>query len=148
MEETADTLRCYSRLRTILSERKMTVAELGRALGRRGLRVNVKTLYRLTDPTAPIERLDMAVAGEICKALEVDLSHLVSFEAARRDAGLRRISPARQRRLDALLKRQAEGRLTVHDRRELSDLVEEAERLTLQNARTLARARQAAVRIR
>jgi DNA-binding Xre family transcriptional regulator len=146
MEERADTLRCYSRLWKILSERHMTVAELGRALAGRGVRVNVKTLYRLADPTAPIERLDMGVAGEICKVLTVDLSHLVSFEAARRDAGLRRIAPARQRRLDWLLDRQAAGRLTGPERRELSELVEEAERLTLQNARTLARARHAAVR--
>lgn len=146
MEQRADTLRCYSRLWRILSERNMTVADLLRALSRRGVRVNAKTLYRLTDPTAPIERLDTGVAGEICKALAVDLSHLVSFEAARRDAGLRRIAPVRQRRLDGLLERQAEGRLTARERQELSDLVEDAERLTLQNARTLARARHAASR--
>lgn len=146
MEERADSLRCYSRLWKILSERNMTVAGLGRALARRGVRVNVKTLYRLTDPTASIERLDMGVAGEICKALGVDLSHLVSFEAGRRDAGLRRISPTRQRRLDALLERQAEGKLTGREQNELGDLVEEAERLTLLNARVLARVRLAAAR--
>jgi hypothetical protein len=124
----------------------MTVADLERALARRGMKVNVKTLYRLTDPTAPIERLDMAVAGEICKALGIDLSHLVAFEAARRDAGLQRFAPGRQHRLDQLLERQAEERLTGQEQKELADLVEEAERLTLRNARTLARARRAAVR--
>lgn len=147
MEGRAEALRCYSSLSNILSERGMSVAGLGRALARRGVRVNIKTLYRLTDPTAPIERLDMGVAGEICKVLGVDLSHLVSFEAVRRDAGLRRLAASEQRRLDLLLERQAEGTLSPRDRRELSDLVERAERLTIQNARTLARARQAAGRM-
>ena len=147
MEEKAPSLHCYSQLRKILSERDLAVADLHRALGRRGVRVNVKTLYRLVDPTAPIERLDMAVAGEICAALRIDLSRLVSFDAARRDVGLQTIAPARQRRLDALLERQAEGTLSVRERGELSGLVEEAERLTLRNARTLARARHAAARM-
>lgn len=146
MEEKATSLRCYSRLANILSERKMTVADLGRALGRRGIRVNPKTLYRLTDPTAPIERLDMAVAGEICKALEIEISLLVSFESGRRDTGLQRLALARQRRLDVLLERQAEGRLAAGEEKELASLVQEAEQLTLRNARTLARSRHAAAR--
>jgi len=146
MEEKATSLRCYSRLTNILSERKMTVADLGRALCRRGIRVNPKTLYRLTDPTAAIERLDMAVAGEICKALEIEISLLVSFESGRRDAGLQRLALARQRRLDILLERQAEGRLAAGEEKELASLVQEAEQLTLRNARTLARSRHASAR--
>ena len=147
MEEKAASLRCYSRLSNLLSERKTTVADLARALARRGVRINLKTLYRLTDPTAPIGRLDMAIAGEICRALEIDLTLLVSFEAGRRDAGLQRLSLARQRRLDALLDRQAEGGLGVREKKELSHLVREAEELTLRNARTLARARHAVARM-
>jgi len=146
VEEKVKSLRCYSRLANILSERKMTVADLGRAFGRRGTRVNPKTLYRLTDPTAPIERLDMAVAGEICKALEIEISMLVSFESGRRDTGLQRLALAKQRRLDALLERQAEGRVAAREEKELASLVREAEQLTLRNARTLARSRHAAAR--
>ena len=146
MEARATALTCYARLSNLLSERGMTVADLSRSLARRGTQVNLKTLYRLTDPTAPIERLDMVVAGEICKVLGIDLSLLVSFEAGRREAGLQRLSSPRQRRLDVLLDRQAAGRLRAPEQTELSELVKEAEALTLRNARTLARSRQAAVR--
>ncbi len=147
MEVKAPSLKCYSRLSGILSGRKMTVADLHRALARRGVRVNLKTLYRLTDPMASIGRLDMSVAGEICKVLEVELSLLVSFEAAPRRTGLQMLSPSRQRRLDILLERQSESKLSGRERIELADLVREAELLTLRNARTLARARQGALRI-
>ncbi len=146
MEAKATALTCYARLSNLLSERGMTVADLNRSLARRGTQVNLKTLYRLTDPTAPIERLDMVVAGEICKVLDIDLSLLVSFEAGRRDAGLQRLSSSRQHRLDELLGRQSSGRLSAPEQKELSGLVREAEALTLRNARTLARYRQAAVR--
>ncbi len=147
MEEKARPISCYSRLWKILSDRRMSVADLDRAIARKGAKVNPKTLYRLADPTAPIERLDTVIAGLICDILNVDLSHLLSFEAVREGAALQRLSSARQRRLDALLDRQAEGRLQAGERRELAALVEEAERMTLRNARALARARKAAVRI-
>lgn len=146
MEERATSLRCYSRLSNILSERKMNVADLSRALARREVRVNLKTLYRLTNPTATIERLDMAVAGEVCKVLGIDLSHLVTFEAARRDAGLQKLPLSKQRRLDTLLDHQSSGVLGAREKKELEDLVREAEELTLRNARTLARARHAVSR--
>jgi len=144
MEEKATPLRCYSRLRQILSQRKMTVMELRRALARKGVRVDPKTLYRLTDPTAEIERLDTQIAGSICTVLGVDLARLLEFESERRKIGLRRLTGLRQRRLDALLERQAAGRLTGRERAELEGLVEEAERLTLANARVLSRARETA----
>ena len=147
MERTAGRLVCYSRLGNILSDREMTVAEFHRGLARRGVRVNLKTLYRLADPTAPIERLDMTVAAEICKALEVSLSDVVTFEAGRRDVGLRKLPAAQQRRLDALLERNAETGLSRQERKELSHLVKEAERLTLRNARMLARARRTMNRV-
>lgn len=142
MEERVIPLRAYSRLGKILAGRNMTVADLGRLLGRRKIQLNPKTLYRLSDPTAPIERLDMAVAGEVCEALKIDLSELVSFEAAR--PSLSRLTPSHQRRLDALLERQSEGTLGGRERQELASLVEEAEQLTLRNAKLLARARHAA----
>lgn len=143
MEERAPAIRCYSRLSNILSERKMTVADLARELGRRDVHINLKTLYRLTDPIAAIERLDMGVAGEICKVLRIDLSVLVSFEASRRDTGFKKLPPGRQRRLDALLDHQSTSELSVREKKDLAELVREAEELTLHNARTLARARHA-----
>jgi hypothetical protein len=146
VEEKVRPLQCYSRLHRLLFEREMTVASLERTLRRRGVRVNLKTLYRLADPTTHIERLDTAVAGLICDILGVELSQLLSFEAVRRGAALQRLSPASQRRLDQLLERQSGGRLPEGDRRDLARLVDEAERLTLQNARALARARKATAR--
>lgn len=141
MGEPAIRLRCYSRLRRILCERGITVAELARLLAKRGTSVNIKTLYRLADPTVQIERLEMTVTAGVCEVLGIDLSALLTFEAFRREAGLRRLSSISQKRLDVLLRKQAEGRISAREARELRDRVDEAERLTLENARKLARAR-------
>jgi hypothetical protein len=143
MEEKAPPLKCYSMLRRLLFEKRMTVADLQRVLAKRGFRVNVKTLYRLADPTAMVERLDTEVAGRLCEALKVDLSRLLAFESVRDEIGLRRLPPVRQRRLDRLLEKQAKGRLGRKERGTLQALVEEAERLTVSNAKMLARARAA-----
>lgn len=58
--------------------------------------------------------------------------------------GLRRLTSPKQRRLDEHLELQGEGRIGARERRELQDLVEEAESFTMANARMLARARTAA----
>jgi hypothetical protein len=43
----------------------------------------------------------------------------------------RKVSPAFQRRLDALLDRNGEGQLTASERRELLDMLDEVDRKTL-----------------
>lgn len=145
MEVRAAAIRAYSRLGKILADRGMNVMGLWRRLDRRRVRMNIKTLYRLNDPMIPIERLDMSVAGQICETLKIDLSSLVSFEATR--PSLSKLSPSRQARLDALLERHSQGTLAAAERRELSGLVEEAERLTLRNAKLLARARKTVLKL-
>ncbi len=146
MERKASPLLCYSRLQAVLVDRGINVADLHRRLMRQGLRVNLKTLYRLTDPLSPVERLDMGIAGAICRALEAELARLFVFESPRSKVRLQRLEAGDQRRLDALLEKQSETRVTKGEEHELKALVDKAERLTLANARMLARARRSTSR--
>ena len=52
---------------------------------------------------------------------------------------LKNFSPTKQRRLDELLEKNAEGTITPREKSRLEQLVEEAERLMVDNARRLAR---------
>jgi hypothetical protein len=146
MELKASPLLCYSRLQAVLVDRGMNVAGLHRQLMRQGVRVNLKTLYRLTDALSPVERLDMGIAGAICRALKTELARLFVFESPRSRVRLQRLEAADQRRLDVLLEKQSEAGLTKGEEHELKALVDKAERLTLANARMLARARRSTSR--
>jgi hypothetical protein len=130
----------FSRLKRVLDERNMTVPELHRRLLGQGLRVNVKSLYRLSNDRQPLQRLDLRVAGAICQVFALPLSELISFEAPRRK--LRRLAAGKQKRLDALMARSNDGRLTGAEGQELRALVREAEEIMLDNARRLAEQRQ------
>jgi hypothetical protein len=132
-------IHAYSRLKHLLHSRQLSVPELHRRLGRQGFHVNLKSLYRLGNEELPLERLDLRVAGAICKVCEVPLSELIAFETGR--TRLRRLSAGKQRRLDALMGRNNEGQLTGAERNELEALVREAEEITLANAKALARER-------
>lgn len=132
-------MHAYSQLKRILDERQLTVPELHRRIQRRGLRVNLKSLYRLSDDRQPVERLDLRVAGVICQVCDVPLSALIAFENPR--PKLRRLPASRQKRLDALMANNNEGTLSRSERKELEGLVREAEEIALENARTLARQR-------
>jgi hypothetical protein len=103
----------------------------------RGMHVNLKSLYRLSHDHQPLERLDLRVAGAICQVCEVPLSALIRFEASNQE--LRRLSAAKQRRLDTLMAKHNEGRLTDLEREEFRVLVHEAEAIALANARLLAK---------
>jgi hypothetical protein len=70
----------------------------------------------------------------------VSLAELIAFEDVPRT--LHRLPAAQQRRLDALMARNNEGRLTAAEREELRALVHEAEELALRNARILAKQRE------
>ena len=130
-------MQAYSQLKRVLSERRMTVSELYRRMMQRGMRVNLKSLYRLSHDHQPLERLDLRVAGAICQVCEVPLSELIHFEAP--NQRLRRLSVAKQRRLDTLMAKHNEGRLTDLEREEFRVLVHEAEAIALTNARLLAK---------
>ena len=130
----------YSRLKRVLDEQNMTVPELHRRLLQQGLRINVKSLYRLGKDRQPLQRLDLRVAGAICQVFDLPLSELITFEAPRRQ--LRRLSAAKQKRLDALMSKSNDGTLSKAEGQELRALVREAEEIMLDNARQLAEQRQ------
>jgi hypothetical protein len=133
-------LQAYSRLKRVLDEQNLSVPELYRRLCEKGLRINPKSLYRLRDDRHPLHRLDLRVAGAICEVLDLPLSGLIVFEAPRRK--LRRLAAAKQKRLDALMAKSNDGRLTKPEAQELRTLVREAEEVMLDNARQLAQERE------
>jgi Cro/C1-type HTH DNA-binding domain len=126
----------FSQLKRVLSERKLSVPQLQRRLEEHGLIVNLKSLYRLTKDDQPLERLNLRVAGMICQVCGVPLSKLIAFESA--EIRLQRLSAAKQKRLDALMDRSNQGRLTSAECTELKTLVCDAEEISLSNARKLA----------
>jgi hypothetical protein len=132
-------VQAYSRLKRVLDEQNSTVPELHRRMREQGLRINLKSLYRLRNDRQPLERLDLRVAGAICQVLDLPLSELIVFEAPRRK--LRRLVSAKQKRLDALMAKSNDGRLTNVEAQELRTLVREAEEVMLDNARQLAEQR-------
>jgi hypothetical protein len=129
-------LSAYSRLKRLLKQQQLSVPELHRRMRSRGFRVNVKSLYHLTDEDQPVQRLDMRVAGAICQVCAVPLSEWIVFEQD--DGRLRTLAPDKQERLDLLMAKNSAGPMTEAERNELQTLVREAEEITLANARLLA----------
>lgn len=128
-------LQAYSRLKTVLNRQKISIPELHRRMERQGIRVNLKSLYRLSNEGQPLQRLDLRVAGAICQVCEVTLSDLVDFEVEVKR--LARLSATKQKRLDALMAKNNDGKLTKSEAKELRDLVSEVEAITVRNARLL-----------
>jgi len=133
-------MNAYSRLKRVLKQQHLSIPELHRRIRGSGLRVNVKSLYRLSDEHQPVERLDMRVAGAICQVCAVPLSDWIVFEED--DAKLRTLAADKQACLDALMTKNNAGILTETERDELQALVHEAEEITLANARLLVAQRQ------
>jgi hypothetical protein len=133
-------LQAYSHLKQVLARQELTVPQLSRRIQQRGLRVNLKSLYRLSNDRRPVERLDLRVAGIICQVCRVPLSDLITFETPR--LRLRRLPASKQKRLDLLMSKNNDGRLTKAEQRDLQSLVREAEEITLENGRILANQRQ------
>jgi hypothetical protein len=133
-------LNAYSRLKHLPKQQQLSVPELHRRLRRHGFRVNITSLYRLSDEDQPVQRLDMQVAGAICQVLTVPLSEWIVFEP---DEGrLRTLASEKQERLDLLVGKNSAGQMTGAERDELQTLVRGAEKITLSNARLLAEHRQ------
>ncbi len=132
-------LQAYSRLKQVLADQGLTVPRLLERIERKGIHVNLKSLYRLSNDREPVARLDLRVAGVICQVCRVPLSELITFEPAKQR--LRRFPARKQTRLDLLMTKNNDRRLTKAEQSELKSLVQEAEALTLENARTLARQR-------
>lgn len=135
-------IEAYSRLSQILQEHRLTVPALHRRIQEAGHQINLKSLYRLSKDSQPVERLDLHVAGVICAVCKIPLTELIQFSPPRQK--LRRIPAAKQKRLDVLMGRNNDGDLSSAERKELRELVREAEEMTLHNARVLARQRERA----
>jgi hypothetical protein len=127
----------YSQLKQLLGKRQMSVPELRRRIEQIGMAVNLKSLYRLSKTDEPLEKLDLRVAGIICEICRVPLSELIVFETKK--TRIERFPAGKQRRLEVLMTKNNMGRLSASEREELQGLVNEAEELTLHNARLLAR---------
>lgn len=125
----------YSALPQLLSERRLTVADMHKRLLERGFRFDKKTLYRLIS-SAPLHRIDTPVMGAICKEFKVGLNDLLVWEPVK--PKLHRIDAGTQERLDFLMEKNNEGTLNAAERRELLKLGEMVERLSLENARLVA----------
>src|SRR5438874_12010357 len=97
----------YSRLKRVLNEQNLTVPELHRRMRKQGVRINVKSLYRLSNDEQPLQRLDLNVAGAICQVFALPLSERIVFEASRKK--LRRFAAAKQKPLETLMARNNEG---------------------------------------
>jgi hypothetical protein len=129
-------MNAYSRLKRLLKQQQLSVPELYRRIRGNGLRVNIKSLYRLSDEDQAVERLDMRVAGAICQVCAVPLTGWIVFEED--EERLRTLAAEKQKRLDTLMAKNNAGPLTATERNELQGLVCEAEEITLANARLLA----------
>ncbi len=125
----------YSALPSLLLRKRMSVPELYKRLESGGQHFDRKSVYRLASD-APLQTLNMPLVGAVCEELQVELQHLISL--APPFPKMARMEAVTQDRLDELMGRNTEGKLTVKERQELERLLAEAERLSLENARLLA----------
>ena len=112
----------------------LSVLDLQKTLQKRGVSVNVKSLYRLAEP-APLWKIDTRIVNAICQTFDLELGDLIQLEKPTKE--LKRLAAERQQRLDALMQKNNAGELTRAERAELTRLVEESQRISRQNARVL-----------
>ncbi|HEX3443641.1 MAG TPA: helix-turn-helix domain-containing protein [Chthoniobacterales bacterium] len=124
----------WSTLQNLLAEKNLTVVDLHEMLRKRGFDVNKKSLYRLTAPE-PIQKLDTAIVRAVCEALEVRLQDLIQFHKPKFE--LKRLEPKPQRELDRLMDKNNEGELTKSEQARFKVLFDEAQKITLYNAKAL-----------
>jgi DNA-binding Xre family transcriptional regulator len=124
----------WSNLRLILAQRNLSVLDLRKTLQKRGVSVNVKSLYRLTEP-APLWKIDTRIVNAICQTFDLELGDLIQLEKPTKE--LKRLAAERQQRLDALMEKNNAGELTRPEGAALTRLVEESQRISLHNARVL-----------
>jgi hypothetical protein len=129
-----NTPEAYSRLRIVLARLNVTVFQLHRQLVESGFAVNIKSLYRLASEQ-PLQKIDLRIAAAICRACDVDLAELISLEKPR--SQLRQLDAKLQARLEELMEKNNDGKLTAQDKKEFGQLAQRAHRISLENARTL-----------
>ena len=124
----------WSTLPNLLAEKNLTVANLYQILQQRGFAVNKKSLYRLA-ASQPVQKLDTAIVRAVCEALDVDLQDLIQFQKPKFE--LKRLDPKSQRELDRLMDKNNEGELTKSEQTRFKVLLDEAQRISLYNAKAL-----------
>ena len=124
----------WSTLPTLLAEKNLTVADLHQILQQRGFAVNKKSLYRLAAPQ-PVQKIDATIVRAVCEALEVRLQDLIQFQKPKFE--LKRLGPKSQRELDRLMDKNNEGELTKSEQARFKVLLDEAQRISLYNAKAL-----------
>jgi DNA-binding Xre family transcriptional regulator len=124
----------WSNLGMLLAEHNMSVLALHKQLQRKGVSVNLKSLYRLAG-SQPLQKIDARIVKPICLVLDVDLSELIQLEKPQ--VTLLKLDPVTQSRISALLDKNNQGTITKRERSELERLVEKAEKISLHNARAL-----------
>jgi DNA-binding Xre family transcriptional regulator len=129
----------WSTLPNLLAEKDLTVADLYQILQKRGFAVNKKSLYRLTTPQ-PIQKLDTAIVRAVCEALEVRLQDLIQFQKPKFE--LKRLDPKSQRELDRLMDKNNAGALTKSEQARFKVLLDEAQTISLYNAKALLNQKQ------
>jgi hypothetical protein len=125
----------YSTFPELLAKLHLTVADVHARLLRRGFKFDKKTLYRLASHK-PIQTINAPVVGAVCEEFKIGLNDLLTWE--RPTPKLHRIDAKTQSRLDQLMTKNTEGKLTTAEKKELATLGETVERLSLENARMLA----------
>jgi DNA-binding Xre family transcriptional regulator len=124
----------WSTLPTLLAEKNLTIADLHQILQQRGFAVNKKSLYRLAAPQ-PVQKIDATIVRAVCEALEVRLQDLIQFQKPKFE--LKRLEPKSQRELDRLMDKNNEGELTKSEQARFKVLLDEAQRISLYNAKAL-----------
>jgi hypothetical protein len=134
----------YPRLDALLRERDLSVAELERRIEQRfGLRVDPKTLYRLTHAD-PVQRADLEIAGAAAKILGVGLDDIFEVQASPVDVRDPQfdLTPEESRRMSALLDKQGLSGLSPDEQGELEHLLSEfGRRLHERRLRSIAQKR-------
>lgn len=126
----------YSTFPDLLAELNLTVTDVHQRLLARGLKFDKKTLYRLASHE-PLQTINAPVVGAVCEEFKIGLGDLLVWE--RPAPKLHKIDGKTQVRLEFLMAKNNEGTITTAERKELGTLGETMERLSLENARLLAR---------
>ena len=124
----------WSTLSTLLAEKNLTVADLHQTLQKRGFDVNKKSLYRLA-ASRPVQKLDTAIVRAVCEALDVRLQDLIQFQKPKFE--LKRLDAKSQQQLDRLMDKNNEGQLTKAEQSRFKALLEEAQKISVYNAKAL-----------
>ncbi|MGA3171908.1 MAG: helix-turn-helix transcriptional regulator [Chthoniobacteraceae bacterium] len=133
----------YSQLSRILTSHQFTVADLCKRLNKRGIPFDRKTVYRLAG-FKPIQTINAPILRAVCEELNVGIGDIIAWEPSK--PVLHHIDEKTQERLSFLMDKNNEGRLSGAEAKELAELGDYAEKLSLENARILAEAAAAAKR--